>query len=377
VNAAGGSLTIEGLPASWIANQTYPLTITIQRTGARLFGFQLSAVGDATIQQAGSFSPGNARVKIICGATGQPNNEVPCQPGLIQYAEHSNANVVTNTYLVNWTAPSSVSFGPVRFNLAGNAANGDFSNLGDFVYTRVDVVPAGAAIDLSVRAFTLVDRGGVSMITDGGGDLNVGYSRIQPNTGNTTPAGVAIFGFRQSGVIVTEAGVPASEKLTSARIYGEVNGPVNTGVAISNPNDQTATISFQYTDSSGVDFGGGSFTLEPNQQTAKFLNEDPFLVLESRNPFQGTVTFTSNVPISLIALRGYSNERVPSEFLITTLPVTNLSAAAASGDMVKAKSTAGIPDANAPTTGRTSHTAAHTARGIAAGTWRTDKTARA
>src|SRR2546425_10634130 len=69
VNAAGGSVTISGLPTStgWTPGQTYPLTVTIQRTGQRLFGFQLSAVADATNQQAGTLAPGNTRVQIICG----------------------------------------------------------------------------------------------------------------------------------------------------------------------------------------------------------------------------------------------------------------------------------------------------------------------
>src|SRR5262249_14970006 len=52
----------------------------------------------------------------------------------------------TGTFTVNWTAPASASVGTVRFNLAGNAANGDGNNTGDFIYTRVDKVsPAAVA----------------------------------------------------------------------------------------------------------------------------------------------------------------------------------------------------------------------------------------
>jgi hypothetical protein len=177
----------------------------------------------------------------------------------------------------------------------------------------------------------IVDRGGFSVITDGSGSETVGYSRIQPDNGNTAPAGVAIFGFRQSNVLVTEAGVPASPLLTSARIYAEVNDPVNTGVAFANPNNQTANISFHFTDMQGNDVGAGSMTLNANQQIATFLNQDPFNVLAGRSSFQGTFSFTSDVGISVIALRGFSNERTPSDFIITTLPVTNVSAPAASG----------------------------------------------
>src|SRR5215468_7566403 len=130
VNAPGGSLSISGLPtdSGWTPGQTYPLTITITRTGQRVFGFQLSAVSDATNQQAGTLTPGNARGKIICGGgtVSRSTVQVSCSTaGAIQYAEHVDARVVTNTYSVNWTAPSSASFGTVRFNLAGNAGNGD------------------------------------------------------------------------------------------------------------------------------------------------------------------------------------------------------------------------------------------------------------
>src|SRR5262249_20243089 len=148
--------------------------------------------------------------------------------GAIQYAEHSNAQIVMSTYLVNWTAPPTAEAGTVRFNLAGNAANGDLTNQGDFIYTRVDRVdPAAAPLkqpppDLSTHAFTMVDRGGVSLVTDGSGDLTVGYARILPDVGKTAPSGVGIFGLRLNGIVVTEASVPASEKLTRARIYAEV-----------------------------------------------------------------------------------------------------------------------------------------------------------
>ena len=66
VNAPGGSLTVSGLPATgWVPGQTYPLTVTIQRPGQRLFGFQLSAVTDSGNQQAGTLTAGS-RVQITC-----------------------------------------------------------------------------------------------------------------------------------------------------------------------------------------------------------------------------------------------------------------------------------------------------------------------
>src|SRR5207249_4807866 len=84
--------------------------------------------------------------------------------------------------------------------------------------------------------FSMPDRAGISLRSAGTSAATlVGYASIRPNTGSTTPAGLVIFGFRQNNILVTEAGVPASPLIQSGRIYAEINGPVNTGLAIANP----------------------------------------------------------------------------------------------------------------------------------------------
>jgi len=150
--------------------------------------------------------------------------------------------------------------------------------------------------------------------------IQAGYARAQLDTGASPPSGLAIFGLRSGGVLVTEASVPASAAIQSGRVYAEVNGPVNTGIAFANPNSQDAAISFYFTDAAGNDFGQGSFTLSANHQMAAFLNQAPF---NGRALMQGTFSFSSSVPVGVIAVRGFTNER--SEFLITTLPVAAIS----------------------------------------------------
>jgi hypothetical protein len=130
---------------------------------------------------------------------------------------------------------------------------------------------------------------------------------------------LAIFGLRQNNVLVSEAAVPGSPAIQLARIYAEIDGSVNTGVAIANPNSRPATVSFYFTDSAG-NFGSGSTVIPSNGQLAKFLDQPPY---NGRSSFTGTFTFTSSVAVSVIALRGLTNER--GEFLITTLPVADLS----------------------------------------------------
>src|SRR5207247_6457657 len=125
--------------------------------------------------------------------------------------------------------------------------------------------------------FTISNFGGLSLTTEGRSETTVsGYARIQPNSGSTTPAGLAIFGFRQNNVLVSETSVPASLPLTSGRIYAEINASVGTGIAIANPNDSAATINFFFTDSTGVDLGSGSTTITANGQLARFVDQAPF-----------------------------------------------------------------------------------------------------
>jgi hypothetical protein len=160
-------------------------------------------------------------------------------------------------------------------------------------------------------------------------NISAGYAAIQPNTAGAALSGMAIFGYRENNVLVSEAAVPSSPLISSGRLYAEVSSFVNTGVAMANPNGQPATVNFHFTDTTGADFGQGSTIIPANGQIAKFLNEAPF---NGGSALMGTFTFTASPPISVIALRGLTNER--SEFLITTLPVADLSIAPGSGAFV-------------------------------------------
>jgi len=173
----------------------------------------------------------------------------------------------------------------------------------------------------SSSPFTVIDRGGVTVNTTASTTLNVGYATLQANRDSVNPSGVAVIQYRPAGVTVTEAAVSASPLVQSGRIYAEVSGSVNTGIAIANPNSQPATLSFMFTDAAGVNFGAGSATIPANGQIARFLNEAPFSPGASVQNAR-SFTFNSSVPLAVVALRGYTNER--SDFLITTLPVSAL-----------------------------------------------------
>jgi len=415
LNSGTGSVVITGLPATWTPGQVYALTVRVSLTGAQRYGFQFTSVSNSTGAQAGTLSaasPADARVQICPGGPGCFNDSP------LQFAEHNSFANTSGTFNFRWTAPSSAAVGAVRFNVAGNAANGDANSTGDRIYTASAIVspgvvdstppvisaltassittstasiswttdePADTQVEFGLTAsygqsttldtslgnahaaslvglqssttyhyrvksrdaasnlatsgdqtfitpFLVSNLSGVSRITDGTGPLVSGYGRIQTTSG-TTPSGIGIFGYRQSGILVSEAGVPDSPLITAGRTYAEVssNLVVNTGLAIANPNPTAATIAFTIRDTSGATIKSGSTIIPANQHLARFLDQDPY---QSGTGFQGTFSFTSTVPVSVVALRGFFNERSPSEFLITTLPVLDLASSGGSGTQV-------------------------------------------
>src|ERR1051326_1128302 len=97
-------------------------------------------------------------------------------------------------------------------------------------------LPLAAQSDTAV--FSFPDRGGVSLTTSGtSATLHGGQARIS-HSGTNVPAGFAIFSLRENNVLVSEATVPAANLVSEGRIYAEIGGGVNTGIAIANANSQ-------------------------------------------------------------------------------------------------------------------------------------------
>jgi hypothetical protein len=202
--------------------------------------------------------------------------------------------------------------------------DGTYLYVADRAIRRVTVMgPTMATVNFEVRS-----GGGTYWKSSTPDPLQVGYARLQPGAGSPQPNGMVIFSFRSQGILVSEASVPASPLIQAGRLYAETGGTARTGIAIANPNDSDATISFYFTDTSGVNFASGVTTIPAKQQIAAFLEEVPFNGTASARSF----TFTSSVPVGAIALRGYLNER--SDFLMTTLPVAPISSTLASATVL-------------------------------------------
>ena len=200
-----------------------------------------------------------------------------------------------------------------------------------------------------ITDFDVPNLGGISRSIDGSNATSTGYGRIQ-STAGTTPSGLAIFGNRQSNSLLSEFALPATSAMTSGRTYVEArsDGLVNTAIVIANPRGPDATIDFELRDAQGNIFRTGSFTVkglgggcDPSaicNQLSRTIDEAPFL---GGRDIEGTLTFTSSTPVSVIAIRKFYNERSPGELLATNQPVVDLSSAAVRETQVVPHFTAG------------------------------------
>ncbi|MFN0277330.1 MAG: choice-of-anchor V domain-containing protein [Pyrinomonadaceae bacterium] len=141
VNSGTGSIQITGVPQSYLPGQQIQITITtIQEDGVN-YGFQLTAV-DEFGRPAGTWTLQDViQTQIVAGFVG---------PNLRQYVEHTFEGIVPTTFgskswSVLWTAPTR-RLSKVSFHAAGNAANGNGTTSGDFIYTTAETSSNGTAV---------------------------------------------------------------------------------------------------------------------------------------------------------------------------------------------------------------------------------------
>jgi uncharacterized protein (TIGR03437 family) len=141
VNDGVGRLAITVANYSPGVRQTIRVTLT--HPTARRWGFQLTArlASDPT-KKAGTFTS-NAETQVRCGLTGP--GLAPCGDQL-EFVEHVAAGTAaespeSRTWEIDWTPPES-NVGDIVFYAAGNAANNNGANSGDFIYTATATINA-------------------------------------------------------------------------------------------------------------------------------------------------------------------------------------------------------------------------------------------
>src|SRR5262245_9159273 len=149
-------------------------------------------------------------------------------------------------------------------------------------------------------AYSTANFGSTTIETAGTSALmNVGDAKAQPSA-STAPAGVAILGLRQNGVLVTETGVPGTPALTSGRTVAQVHGPIKTAFAIGKTWRAAVVVWSNFTAQHGNYSGDNSFTLSASAHFARSLGEAPCGLTSG---LVGTLTYSSSGPIAGTALR--------------------------------------------------------------------------
>lgn len=126
LNDPAGRLTLAGVPSTYTSGQRYLITVTVAHPQLVRAGFQIAARFEAG-DNAGTLGPLDDRAE-----------PVPDDAGRITYLQHTAMGTEvpepgTGQWTFEWTAPDGRM--PVTFHLAANAANGDGTPRGDFIYT--------------------------------------------------------------------------------------------------------------------------------------------------------------------------------------------------------------------------------------------------
>jgi len=128
-SAGLGDLIVTGFPKQYQPGEMYPIKVEITHIqDSGVWGFQLATRVRETGAQAGELKPTDSHTQVLS------------EKG-IQYIGHTAEGTFFNTFAFTWVAPPTVA-GDIAVNAAGNAANGDASPVGDYIYsTSVSIAP--------------------------------------------------------------------------------------------------------------------------------------------------------------------------------------------------------------------------------------------
>ena len=121
--AAGlGDVVITGFPKEYKPGDTYPIKVEVtQQQDSGVWGFQLATRAKETHAQAGTLKPLDSHTQILSMQN-------------IDYITHTAEGTFSNVFEFTWVAPS-IAVGEIMVNAAANAANGDASPVGDYIYS--------------------------------------------------------------------------------------------------------------------------------------------------------------------------------------------------------------------------------------------------
>lgn len=165
-------------------------------------------------------------------------------------------------------------------------------------------VSTGSGEPVSTYWFNLPSKGSLVLKTDGNGPGTSGYAIV---TSNLPVGGSAIFSeYDSGGVLVTEAGVRASQTMEFFAFPVDTTGDLNAGFAICNPNDRSVILTFKLLDGSGHQVTSRSLSLGSGQQLAQFVAGVGQL-FPTVTAVRGSLQVLADGPVAAVALRSSSN----------------------------------------------------------------------
>lgn len=289
------------------------------------FGIHKSDMSRGIIAQV----PSNT-TQIVLYQTGEPNGlaeafvttKLPI--GRTDLGEHYAGSI----YFMPWGGANSVDLPTAKLLLNSYTSSITSPSSGQCACST-DV--SGTSDPPQSSSLEVKSNSTASISTMGSGSSpNTGYIVVEPS-GTAAPYGTAVFTVRQNGVIVSEAGVPATLPTKAARVFVEIRDAsrVNTGIAFVNPNTSAAQLTLTLRNTEGAAITSGTMTLAAGEHISRFIAElsliAPSFVLPSdfaQNGGNGALDVSSSAPISVMALRLTVNQR--NETLLTTTPTADL-----------------------------------------------------
>ncbi|MBT3251562.1 MAG: hypothetical protein HN729_04200 [Candidatus Marinimicrobia bacterium] len=132
LNSGSGGVTISNAPAEYVPGETYTLAITVMTSGQSRWGFEVCSRTD-NLDQGGTLT------------VTQSNFTTTGSSGGITYLKQRSTGTFNGqpnsaNWEFAWTAPEAGT-GTITLYAAGNAANGNFSTSGDYIYTTFLAIP--------------------------------------------------------------------------------------------------------------------------------------------------------------------------------------------------------------------------------------------
>jgi hypothetical protein len=181
----------------------------------------------------------------------------------------------------------------------------------------------------SVFRYSIQNGGVFRFQTDGSpATTKAGWAQLTPDDGTSTPIGAGVFSYNPENFLVTESGIPTTVSTMHARIYVDLSGGHDTGLAIANPTSTNASITITAFQSDGVTRIGtsqGPLQLASKGHSARFADQ---FIAGLPTGFRGVLDIISATPFAALTMRSLTNER--NDFLMATFPIADMMLAAPS-----------------------------------------------